>query len=275
VQLLGATVPQVAAEKAGILKRNVPAVTAEVAPAVLEVFAARARDVGTSLAVLAPDVPAHVDVALDGTRFPLDTQHWGTLDVHTPLVGAHQARNVALALTALERLSDRWRPGRTAALDGVAGVRWPGRAQVLHHAGTTWMFDVAHNTAGVQALVATVAALPLPRPLVVLAGVLGDKDWRAMLRPLQACADLALLTLPPTAPADRRWDPAAVVAAVPSPNTRAVPEFPAALAQAWRAARGGTVVVTGSFHTVGDALIVLGLAPWGADAALPPVSLAV
>lgn len=275
VELLGDTVPQVAAEKAGIIKRGVPAVTGEVSPEVLEVFAARAREVGTSLGVLGADVPAHIDVGLYGTRFSLETRAWGALDVHSSLVGAHQARNVALALTALELLPDGLRPGRAAVLDGAAGVQWPGRAQVLHHAGTTWLFDVAHNAAGVQALVQTISLLPLPRPIVVLIGVLGDKDWRAMLRPLQASADVVLLTLPPTAPDDRRWDLSAVLAAVPSPNTRAVPDFPAALTQAWRAARGGTIVVTGSFHTVGDALIALELAPWGADATLPPVSLAV
>ena len=73
------------------------------------------------------------------------------------------------------------------------------------------MFDVAHNTAGVESLVDTMARLELPRPLVVLIGVLGDKDWRSMLPPLFRCADSAVLTLPESAPPDRRWDP--VVAA--------------------------------------------------------------
>ena len=62
---------------------------------------------------------------------------------------------------------------------------------------------------------------------------------------------------------------------VPAPNTQVVEDFTAALETAWRAARGGTVVVTGSFHTVGDAMIALRHAKWGADASLPPPSFVV
>ncbi|MGH7445768.1 MAG: bifunctional folylpolyglutamate synthase/dihydrofolate synthase, partial [Longimicrobiales bacterium] len=98
VQLLGETVPEVAAEKAGIIKAGVPVVTGETAPDVLAVFAERARSVGAPLHVLPTDATMNVSVALDGTRFALETRAWGTLDLHTPLIGAHQARNVALAL---------------------------------------------------------------------------------------------------------------------------------------------------------------------------------
>ena len=111
--------------------------------------------------------------------------------------------------------------------------------------------------------------------LVLLVGVLGDKDWRAMLRPLQHAADAVVLTSPPTAPAERCWNPHEVLAEVPSPNTHVVENFTGALEAAWRLAAGGTIVVTGSFHTVGDAMIALGHATWGADASLPPPSFAV
>lgn len=275
VQLLGETVPEVAAEKAGIIKAGVPVVTGETAPDVLAVFAERARSLGASLDVLPTDATMNVSVAPDGTRFALQTGAWGTLDVHTPLIGAHQARNVALALAALERLPSDLLPDRRAVLEGAAQVAWPGRIQIVQQAGTTWVFDVAHNTAGVHTLVDTIAELALPRPLVMLVGVLGDKDWRTMLGPLHASADALVLTLPPTAPADRRWDPEAVLAAVPAAHARAVPDFRAALEYAWRTARGGTVVVTGSFHTVGDALAAMDLAPWGVDMTLPHVSFAV
>ncbi|NLG60630.1 MAG: hypothetical protein GX539_00180, partial [Candidatus Cloacimonetes bacterium] len=129
--------------------------------------------------------------------------------------------------------------------------------------------------AGVHVLVEALGRLALPRPLVLLVGVLGDKNWRAMLGPLQAVADIVVLTVPPTAPPERAWAPHEVAAAVPAPNTRVVEDFTAALETAWRAARGGTVVVTGSFHTVGDAMIALRHAKWGADASLPPPSFVV
>jgi dihydrofolate synthase/folylpolyglutamate synthase len=256
VQLLGRTVEEVAAEKAGIIKRGVPVITGETNPVVRAQFEQRAREVGAPFRALPPDAVRELRCGIDGTRFRADTAAWGALDVHTPLVGGHQARNAALALGALELLPPRLRPAADAVLAGARLVAWPGRAQVVQHAGVTWVFDVAHNAAGVHALVETLEAL-------------------SMLRPLEAVGDRVLLTLPPTAPPDRRWDPAAVLAEVPAPHAHAVADFTSALQAAHQHAAGGTIVVTGSFHTVGDALIALNLAPWGADVALPRPSLAV
>ncbi|MGH7507827.1 MAG: glutamate ligase domain-containing protein, partial [Longimicrobiales bacterium] len=160
---------------------------------------------------------------------------------------------------------------------GVASVHWPGRLQREWLAGRSWVFDVAHNVAGIQALSAALRAIAPSRPLIALVGVLGDKDWRGMLGPLEAVCDGVVLTLPPTAPEDRRWDPVAVLNEVPAAHAEAVPDFLGALERAWRRADGsppGTVLVTGSFHTVGDALIALGRAPYGVDVALPRASFA-
>src|SRR5690606_25217750 len=111
---------------------------------------------------------------------------------------------------------------------------------------------------------ATLSTLSLPRPVAVLVGILGDKDWGAMLPPLVRAADHAVLTIPPTAPEQRRWDPHEALRAAPGVVAEVVPDFQAALARsAEQAGPAGTVVVTGSFHTVGDALIALGRAPFG------------
>ena len=128
--------------------------------------------------------------------------------------------------------------------------------------GLTWLFDVAHNTAGIRSLVDTVDRLELPRPLVALVGVLGDKDWRSMLPPLFSRTDAAVLTQPPSAPPERRWRPREA-ADVVRKMTRVTIEhdFERALGQARREAGQGTVVVTGSVHTVGSALRLLGREP--------------
>lgn len=275
VQLLGSSLEQVAAEKAGIIKPGVPVVTAETNPTVLAGFERRARELGAPFHVLGADAVRDVHVDGSGTSFCVATDAWGEVEVHTPLLGAHQARNAALAITALAELPAERRPDAAAIREGVRAVSWPGRAQRLQHLGVTWLFDVAHNAAGVEALVATLTDLALPRPLAALVGVLGDKDWRSMLRPLAGITDHLVLTLPPTAPSERRWDPVAVLTEAPVPHARAESDFIRALETAHSLAAGGTVLVTGSFHTVGDALIALNLAPWGADVALPRPSLAV
>ncbi|RMH21221.1 MAG: bifunctional folylpolyglutamate synthase/dihydrofolate synthase [Gemmatimonadetes bacterium] len=251
---LGDTLEAIAGEKAGIARAGVPFLTAETDPALRRVFARACEAVGARLEVVQP--PAErVEVAEDHTAFVLASTHWGPLDLRTPLPGLHQAANAALAVRVLERLPEGLRPSREAIVAGIAGVRWPGRVQVVHRDGETWLFDVAHNTAGALALAATLERLPLPEPRVVLAGVLGDKDWARMLPPVFEGAHAAVLTQPPSAPAERRWDPHRVARIVGDAcPIHIVEDFDAALAEARRRALGGTLVVTGSNHTVGDAL---------------------
>ena len=141
-----------------------------------------------------------VEVSLEGTRFRLDSERWGSHEVRIPLVGAHQARNAALAAELLGVLPDDVRPSWEAIEAGFADVRWAGRMQVVRQRGATWIFDVAHNPAGVAALVDTLDGLDLPRPLVLVAAILSDKEWDEMLPPLLARADAAILTIAPTAP---------------------------------------------------------------------------
>jgi len=269
-QYLGDTIAAVAREKAGIIKPGVPVVTAEPEGEAREIFRRRAAELSAPLTLLEAGEVRDVDVSGAGTRFRLFSAVWGELELFTPLIGPHQALNAALAVRALEQLAPERRPGVAEVRAGVAGVRWPGRAQIFHENGQTWVLDVAHNPAGVAALAQTLDALSLPRPVALVVGILGDKDWGAMLPPLVRFADHSVLTVPPTAPAHRRWNPYEALRAAPGVAADVVPDFLAALALARdQAGPGGTVVVTGSFHTVGDALIALGRAPFGADEPLP------
>ncbi len=269
VEYLGSTLSSVAREKAGILKPGVPAVTGVAAAEPLDVLRERAAEVGAPLYVLESDDVRDVRAGQFGTELTARTLQWGWVELATPLAGAHQAWNAALAVRALELLPEPLRPELGAVRAGLRAVRWPGRLQVHRLLGRIWVFDVAHNVAAVEALTRALPDLDLPRPLIALVGVLGDKDWKSMMVPLAAAADALVLTVPPTSPVDRRWDPQRVVEIVSMPNAEVVLGFSEALARARTLAeRGGdhgTVLVTGSFHTVGDALIELGLAPDGAD----------
>ena len=91
---------------------------------------------------------------------------------------------------------------------------------------------------------------------------MADKDWRGILEGLEAPVESVVLTVPPSAPPGRGWDPREVARALSS-SPAVEMDFARALERAGRqAAPGGTVVVTGSFHTVGDALAHLGRPPW-------------
>ena len=267
-QYLGEDLASIAGEKAGIIKAGVPLVTAETDPVVLEILRGRCAAVGAPLHEV-PVPEARVDRA--GTAVELDTV-WGRLALRVPLAGRHQAANLAVAVRVLELLPGDLRPDREALIDGVAATEWPGRLQVARIGEADWVLDVAHNAAGVESLVAALPDLRPRRPLVALIGVLGDKDWDRMLPPVLEVADAVILAEPPSAPPERRWDPDAVLAAVDPAGTkgRVVRPFAAAVREAGLAAAGGTVLCTGSVHTVGDALLALGIAPFRGEPGLQP-----
>ncbi len=261
-EYLGISLADIAREKAGIIKPGVPVVTAEARPAVLDVLSARARAVG------APFHPVetwrHVSglrLGRRGTRFTLRSGRWGDLELETPLPGAHQATNAALAIRALEFLAHP--PAPDTVRDGVAAVRWPGRGQIQRMGERLFVFDVAHNLAAVGALVRILADLAPPRPLVVLAGILGDKDWSRMLPPLVDLADQVVFTVPGSAPSGRLWNPREAAGQVAGSVPIEIEEdLAAAVRRANALSPDGTVVVTGSCHTVGDVLSVLGIDPF-------------
>lgn len=262
-EYLGDTLPLIAREKAGIVKTGVPFLTAERDPELLQIFRDIAEERGAPFWGVDPLTDVRdAEIAADHTAFTLHTRAWGELRLRTPLVGRHQAGNAALAVRILEHLPDDLRPPAEAVVRGVAGVIHPGRDQIEVRPDGTWLFDVAHNTAGIHSLVDTLERLTLPEPVVAVVGVLGDKDWATMLPPLLTRAAAAVLTQPPSAPPERRWDPGAAALAVGRPCPLSVDEdFVEALAWARREAGQGTVVVTGSCHTVGSALSLLGLQP--------------
>ena len=259
---LGDSLEKIAWEKAGIVKPGVPLVTAEVEPALLQVFRDVTAETGAPLVTLDPDSVEDLTVAADRTSFALYTHAWGRLEIETPLVGRHQATNAALAIEVLEYLPDDLRPDADAIRNGVRAVEYHGRDEIEIIDGLTWLFDVAHNTAGIRSLVDTIDRLELPRPLVALVGVLGDKDWRSMLPPLFARTDAAVLPQPPSAPPERRWSPADAAHAVAKMTRVTIEEdFERAFQRVRCDAGQGTVVVTGSVHTVGSALRLLGREP--------------
>jgi dihydrofolate synthase/folylpolyglutamate synthase len=268
-EYLGNTLESVAREKAGIIKSGVALLTAETHPVPLAIFSQRAAELGAPVYRLLPHEISNATYDLNGTQFTVPTSHYGNLELSSPLIGLHQATNAALAVRAADALPLALRPSAEAVATGVSNVRWPGRLQVEQIGAQRWLFDGAHNVAGVLALVAAVRGLEVARPLVVVIGILGDKDWQAMLPALFELADLAVLTVPPTAPANRAWQPERVLEEIGSERAEVVRDFTAALERARGRAAAGTVLVTGSFHTVGDALIALDRAPFGSDATLP------
>jgi len=262
-EYLGDTVTAIALEKAGIFKSGVPAVIGERDPAVIATLRDAAERAGASDIVIAAETLPLQSVTLTaaGTEIVLGDGA-ATLRLTSALMGEHQAQNVATAVAVLRAAGGRWTPSPLALSDGVRATRLAGRFQRIG----PWLFDVAHNPDGMATVVRSLTAMPLPRPIAAVVCVLSDKDWRTMLDNLLPAIDQLWLTEAPSAPASRRWPLDDVVTyararAGDRVQVMASPDFGQALALAPQSA--STVLVTGSFHTVGDAMERLEIDPLG------------
>lgn len=261
-QYLGNTVAAIAREKAGIIKRGVPVLTAAEDARALKVIEARARAMKSKLAVLHRDFGglAEAKTAARGERVSLWTRKSLLGDVKLGLAGEHQHRNAALAHATLVALREGgWRIPDAAIRRGLARVRWPGRLERIAKGPDLWL-DVAHNVDGVRALVRALGAAPVQRKRVVIFGAMEDKAHDDMLRLLAPSASAFVFTRASLA---RAASPRALARVVPR---REVPgEVAANAAAALKVARKlagpkGEIVCTGSLFLVAEVrALVLGL----------------
>jgi dihydrofolate synthase/folylpolyglutamate synthase len=271
-ELLGHTLTEIAREKAGVMRRGRPVVSAPQPAEAQAVIEEAARAVDAPLVLVGREVAVEVATSsLDGVGARVYGRR-GVYDVEIPLLGRHQAVNAATAVAGAEALVSRVglgqggapagrAAGREAAQTGfgpeavragIAAVRWPARVELVARRPYT-IVDVGHNPASMAALCATLGELLGGRRLVVAFGMLATKDYRtvtALLAPLAAAVVTTTPDNPHALPAE---DLAAEVRRF-TPHVEAVDDRRAAVARARRLAGPEDVlVVTGSFYFVGEA----------------------
>ena len=252
-EYLGKTEEEIAREKAGILKPGAASVIGEMSPdARVAIYrAAAAAGVAAVIDTSRLYRTSDVTVSSEGTSFTMTHGSESKL-LRTGLVGAPQAANTAVALAMLHAAGGRWPVTLDEASAVLPNVKLAGRFQQLDR----FIFDVAHNPDSMRALAKTLEQVKPLRPMSAILGVLSDKDWREMMRILSVAVDRIIIVAPPTAPAARLWDPLDALAFAKSNRIAAsVDDFESAVRKG--ADYEGTTVVTGSFHTVGDALALL------------------
>ncbi len=241
-QWLGDTVAQIAAEKAGIIKPNVPVVTATAEIAALRVIEETAARLGAPMTCVTSATAmfsANAEPAL-------------------PLLGEHQQLNAALAAATVRVLQGKIPVDDDTIRRGLETVSWPGRLQLVKLSdGRRLLLDGAHNAAGIEALCAALLRhFPEERPALVF-GMLADKDWPAMARTLAPLAS-RIVTVPVSS--DRTVS-AADLAAVCREVNPAI-ETAGSLNEALQwTQKDRFIVVTGSLYLIGEALELLGLLP--------------
>jgi dihydrofolate synthase/folylpolyglutamate synthase len=150
-EFLGNTIRKIAAEKAGVIHRGALVLTTNDDPIVLDVIRKRAAKFGSPF-------------------------HHVTESHGTPLAGAFQERNAALAVRAAEELQPVLAKITIASIErGVAATCWRGRLETLEHGGKQIWIDGGHNAHAIRAILPFIAErIPAPRLLVF--GIMSDKD---------------------------------------------------------------------------------------------------
>jgi dihydrofolate synthase/folylpolyglutamate synthase len=254
-EYLGHTEAEISREKAGIFKPGVPSVIGKMSTDARIAVYQTAAEAGVAAVIDATRLfkTRDVHVRRTGTWFTVE-QGKESVQMRTGLIGGAQADNAAVALAMLRAAGPPWSVTLEEASAVLPTVHLPGRFQILGK----YVLDVAHNPDGMKSLTSTLSHLSMDRPIVAVLGILSDKDWRQMMTILSQAVDEIVLVAPPTAPVSRAWsvEEAYSYAVERGIKARIERDFPRAVTDAAENAR--TAVITGSFHTVGDALEVLG-----------------
>ena len=259
--LLGDTIPVIAREKAAIIKPRNAAITAAAQPA-LDEIAARAAEVQASLTAVGRALPPQYRGA--GHEVPASGEQLGwagvrvrsefdgeEIEVRAPLLGAHQVDNVAIAVSTCDDLRrGGWRIGAADVVAGCAAAHWPGRLQWVE-GSPGWLVDGAHNPAAMNALVDAASQLLAGRRIVVLFGVMRDKDRGPMVQTLRRLGATATVLSAP--PVERAATPEELAADFPGATlTHDVDQ--AMETATTLAGPDGAVVACGSLYLAGEVL---------------------
>jgi len=265
MRYLGDEPRDIAEEKSGIIKADAIAVVASQPPDVMQVLQDRSAEVHAQM-WCEPQEFALLEavLAVGGQQLTIQVQDAVYADIFLPLFGSHQGRNAATALAAVTAFLGGRQLAAESVEEAFAQVISPGRLQIMRRQPTV-LVDAAHNPHGIEATLAAIDESFDFSSLVIVLGVLSDKDVHGMLRAI-ANRDAAVVLCAPRSAramdeaeltaiatdvlgADRVWVATDVADAI----DRAV-----TLVEEDDTYGGGAVLITGSVVLVADAMRALG-----------------
>jgi dihydrofolate synthase / folylpolyglutamate synthase len=257
--ILGRTLPEIAAEKAGLIKRGVPVITFEQEEEVEAILRAKAEEVGAPLRVINKDIEFSCRFGASPKEGPhsrvcVVTEMSQFMHLPVPLPGEHQAVNCALALAVIDTLKAvGFECAEVPMLEGLARTKIPGRMELVWDQPRI-LVDGAHNPAALGALMRCVGAHVPYDSMVCVFGCCEDKDIPGMLEKVALGGDKIIFTRAKGNP--RAMDPDELqrqFAEISGKMSQVARTLPDALDLATRAVgRDDLICVTGSFYLVGD-----------------------
>lgn len=250
---LGRSIERIAREKAGIVKEGVPIWTLE-QPGV-DVIEKRCGEVGAPLRLVGRDLTvSRQPDGTEGQRILFTNDHSWAYDIK--LLGTYQAENAALALGAVHELRSRgWKITETAVGRGFSEARWPARLQ-LYGRYPFIVLDSTHTVAGAERLKESTEELFPDRRVILVVGILKDKDLGGIADRLAPICRAVIATQPKTeraysaesvATAFREVENVSVAGSVEDAVERAIA----------MATPENVVLITGSLYTAGEASVYL------------------
>jgi len=262
-RILGKTLENVAGEKAGIMKAGVICLSGAKNKKVQNFLRDYAKKNGTPFQLVQNQVEiSNIHCTDQGSWFDIKTKNLEYKKLYLELLGEHQIHNATLAIQAVEILREqKWDISEQAIREGLANVSWPARLELIQDKPKI-LLDSAHNPLGMQKLMQALQTLFTWKRLILIFGVLADKDYKKMFKAIAPLADEIILTKPLS---DRALEPDALLEHPMSrkKNSTVLPNIGKALdAARERAGKEDLICAAGSIYFVGEILRILKNSPF-------------
>ena len=250
---LGSSLAEIAVNKAGIIKTGCPVIANVPQRDAAKIIARKAYAMGSRLYDISGIRAAVSDETPFSQKVSMELYEKSYSDVEISMVGRHQAENLKTALATLEilRKSGAVKLDREALYEGLKQTRQPGRFEVISEDPLV-IIDGAHNEAGAQALQETMAQHFAGKKILLVAGILADKEIDSIVKFLTKITDHIIVTEPDN-PRKLAAEKLAGHVADFGVAAEAVPDVEAAVHRAKELADGYDVILfAGSLYLIGD-----------------------
>ena len=247
-EVLGDTLEKIAATKAGIFKEGGRAVVYRGAPSVEQVYEDICAQKNIILKKADFEGITLLSHGLEGQRFDCGERK----DLFLPLLGDHQLHNAAVVLSVADALIDAgWNITEENIRNGLAATRWPGRFDIMRR-DPLFIIDGGHNPQCIEALVKNIRDYLSGKRLVILTGVLADKDYADMYKPVMEFASEFVCITPPNPRRLKAEDLAAHLRQVGAIATACETTAEGVRLAMEKAGQDGVVLSFGSLYSIGD-----------------------
>jgi dihydrofolate synthase / folylpolyglutamate synthase len=278
-EFLGDTLREIAREKAGIIKEDIPVVAAYQDREVLDVLEMTAYEKHADLYLYGRDFsPLLKSENVSGLCFDYrDSDSFAIHDLILPLTGQHQMQNASLAIKAARIVLDNLRASGSSGheedtsksiKDGIAAVKWQGRLEYIQE-NPPILIDAAHNPAAADALARALKRnfLETYKKIIIILGIMADKDIKGIMEPLLPLASEVILTAPSYSRAASPEHLADIAHSLGFSEVQIAPTVKDAVEMGMKtclrdeddgSGKLPLILITGSFYTIGEAKEMLG-----------------